>query len=367
MSARTLVTLTLVLLLSGALGCGRAKVEEQPQAAEPPAAEVLTQKSESGPVHVTLTLSPKKPRLGDPLTLTLTVEAQPGVQVEMPPFGDALGRFSIASFTPRTESMPDGSTRHGQRYVLEVPMSGHQRIPSLRIEFTDGRSGTGSGQADGGSSGHEILTDEIAVDVTSVLPEGDGGELRGLRDPLEESVSGTRRALYVLGPAVLLLALAALLLLRRLRARVGQQARISAYDAAMRRMADLKARGWPTEQNVDAFYVELSDIVRRYIEDRYRVRAPELTTEEFLREARQQLRLEQPQREMLEAFLSTCDRVKFAGYRPGEFESRQAFGEAGRFLDDTRPARDAGTPGITATPSPPELPKAPEPDTEARP
>lgn len=362
MRARTLVTITLVGMFVGTLACGRAQVEEPP-AAEPPASEVLTQKSESGPVRVELTLSPKKPRLGDPLTLTLTALAQPGVQVEMPPFGDALGRFSIASFTPRTESTPDGGTRHSQRYVLEVPMSGHQRIPSLRIEFTGGRAD--AGQADGGSTGHEILTDEIAVDVTSVLPEGDGGELRGLRDPLEETVSGTRRALYALGPAVLLGALAALLLFRRLRARAGQQARISAYDAAMRRMAELKARGWPTEQNVDAFYVELSDIVRRYIEDRYRVRAPELTTEEFLREARQQLQLQQSQREMLEAFLSTCDRVKFAGYRPGEFESRQAFGEAGRFLDDTRPARDAGTPGITATPSPPGAPRPPE--TGARP
>jgi hypothetical protein len=326
--------LTLLLLLALAAGC--AKGAKPVAAPEPAAVEVLTQKSEEGPVKATVTLGPKKPRLGDPLTLTLTVEAQPGVRVEMPPFGDALGRFSIASFTPRSETAPDGSSRHSQRYVLEAPMSGRQRIPSLRIEFVDSRPG--AARADGGAEPiRELLTDEIAIDITSVLPEGDKAELRGLRGPLEEGMGRARALGLAIVPVLLALAAGIFWSVRRMRRAARQRVRITAYDVAVQRMAKLKGRGWPDEQTVDAFYVELSDIVRRYIEDRYGVRAPELTTEEFLRAARSELRLVPAQREMLEAFLSTCDRVKFAGYRPGEFESRQAFGEAASFLDDTRP------------------------------
>lgn len=310
-------------------------------APEPAAVEALTQKNEDGPVKATVSLSPKKPRLGDALTLTLTVEAQPGVRVEMPPFGDALGRFSISSFTPRSETLADGSSRHSQRYVLEAPMSGRQRIPSLRIEFVDGRPGH---RPDGGEEPtRELLTDEISIDITSVLPEDDKAELAGLRGPLEEGIGRARMLRYAIAPLAIGLAVAVLLLVRRARRAARQRVRVSAYDVAMQRLAKLKGRGWPDETLVDAFYVELSDIVRRYIEDRYGVRAPELTTEEFLRASYGELRLAPAQRELLEAFLSSCDRVKFAGYRPGEFESRQAFGEAQSFLEDTKLPGPAGS------------------------
>jgi hypothetical protein len=325
----------LLLVLALLAGCSR-KAEVKP-AAEPAAAETLLQTSESGPVKVTVAVSPKAPRLGDPLTLTLTVVAQAQVAVEMPPFGEALGRFSITSFTPRSETQKDGSVTQVQRYVLEAPMSGRQRIPSLRIEFTDNRPGQAAHGDDGRP--HEILTDEVAIDIASVLPEGDkASELRGLRGPLplSESLLRTRGFRLVLIPAVLLVAALAYLGFRRLQRRSQLRVRASAYDVAAARLAELARRGWPQSEQVDPWYVELSDIVRRYIEDRYGVRAPELTTEEFLREARQQLRMQDRHRELLAAFLQTCDRVKFAGYRPAESESRQALEEARRYLEETR-------------------------------
>lgn len=318
-----------LLLLAG---CGKPAANTAPA---PTAEPAIVQKSESGPVAATVTLSPKQPRLGDSLTLTLTVTAKPQVTVEMPPFGEALGRFAIVSFTPRVETAADGSITHTQRYVLDAPMSGRQRIPSLRIEFTDARPDQ---NADGGAeSTHELLTDEIAIEIASVLPQGQvQNELRGLRGALDESVVRSRGLRYAAIPLLLLLIGGGLLLWRSLRRRRRLQVRISAYDVAMRRLGTLESRGWPRQEEADPWYVELSDIVRRYIEDRYGVRAPELTTEEFLRESRQQLQLQSGHRELLETFLSTCDRVKFAGYRPGQSESQQALQAARQFVGDTR-------------------------------
>jgi hypothetical protein len=342
-----------LLVVALLLGCGN-KAAQTP-AAPTPVAEALTQTSESGPVKVTVALSPKAPRLGDPLTLTLTVAAQAKVAVEMPPFGEALGRFSITSFTPRSETAADGSVIQIQRYVLEAPMSGRQRIPALRVEFTDGRPGQAP---DGGEATHEILTDELAVDIASVLPAGEvGTELRGLRGPLAENPVSSRGFRLALVPLLLLLGAGAWWLLRNLRRRARLRVKISAYDVAMQRLSSLQSRGWPKHEQADAWYVELSDIVRRYIEDRYGVRAPDLTTEEFLREARQQLRLQQAHRDLLESFLSTCDRVKFAGYRPGEPESQQAHKAAQRFIDDTRVVQTGAAPAAPAAPEPPAPPE----------
>jgi hypothetical protein len=98
----------------------------------------------------------------------------------------------------------------------------------------------------------------------------------------------------------------------------------------------------PGEELVDGWYVELSAIVRRYLENRFNLRAPELTTEEFLREARRSSELTREHRDLLTAFLEGCDRVKFAGYVPGESESLEALASARRFVEETRMTLEAG-------------------------
>ena len=153
-------------------GCGPAERAMDPGAADADVAEgartlpeALSSVTEEGPVRATVTLAPAAPRLGDPLTLELAVTAEPGVVVEMPEFGEALGRFSILDFAPRRSTGADGATEARQRYTLQAPMSGRLRIPGLRLEYVDERDG-------GGGAYRELLTDEIAFEVASVLPEG---------------------------------------------------------------------------------------------------------------------------------------------------------------------------------------------------
>jgi hypothetical protein len=317
-----------------AASCG--DTDQQPAAAnsnQVATGDPLSRTTETGPVKATVEIVPAAPRLGDSITLTLTVEAEAEVEVEMPT-GEAVGRFSIANFTPRSETTAGGGTRHTQRYTLLAPMSGLQRIPSLRIEFVDQRPGQAQGN-DGGVVAHELLTEEISLEIASVDPEGTvTAKLRPIRGSLEPPrISALDRWLPgMAGVGVLIIAIILFLLLR---GRSRGQARISAYDKAMTELAALEKRGLPGEEEADAWYVDLSGIVRRYLEDRYGLRAPELTTEEFLREAQRSHQLSE-HRSLLSSFLESCDQVKFAGYRPGETESRDALSLARRFLEETR-------------------------------
>jgi len=70
--------------------------------------------------------------------------------------------------------------------------------------------------------------------------------------------------------------------------------------------------------------------VRRYLEDRFRLRAPEMTTEEFLQAAQQNPQLPREHRSSLGRFLTEADMVKFARHIP-ELEEAGArpFGGAG--------------------------------------
>jgi hypothetical protein len=358
--------LSLLLAVGVAMaGCG-GKTAAPAAAESEPGADAITKTNEEGPVKTTVVVWPGKPVLGDSIHLRLTVEARPGTQVEMPAFGEALGRFSIVGFKPASRRGADGGMVSVQSYTLQAPLSGKQRIPPLRVEWTGPAAATnqqggklesaaaaGAAAAPTGSTApaaataapatpataatetHELLTDEVALDISSALPEGSLA-LRPARGSLDPSPDGPPLAAWIGGAAALAALIGGGLAFRSWRKRAAVRVRISAYDVAMHRLAALESSGIPDDAAADAWYVELSAIVRRYLEDRYAVRAPELTTEEFLAEARRSPELSAQHRELLSSFLEVCDRVKFAGYRPDEAESRQALTGARAFVEDTR-------------------------------
>jgi hypothetical protein len=85
------------------------------------------------------------------------------------------------------------------------------------------------------------------------------------------------------------------------------------------------------------FVIAVSDTARAYLEERFEFRAPERTTEEFLRELGGTKLLLPEQKESLGEFLASCDLVKFAKYEPGENELRGLHGSALRLIEETTP------------------------------
>jgi hypothetical protein len=84
------------------------------------------------------------------------------------------------------------------------------------------------------------------------------------------------------------------------------------------------------------YYVELSFIIRRYIEDRFDVRAPEMTTEEFLSKVKDMNVLSDEQKALLKNFLSYCDLIKFAKYGSTYEEMEASFESAKKFIGQTK-------------------------------
>ena len=85
------------------------------------------------------------------------------------------------------------------------------------------------------------------------------------------------------------------------------------------------------------FCILVSDTVRFYLEERFKFRAPERTTEEFLRELSNTNLLAGEQKESLGRFLESCDLVKFAKYEPGENELHELHNSAVRLVEETEP------------------------------
>lgn len=108
-----------------------------------------------------------------------------------------------------------------------------------------------------------------------------------------------------------------------------------AWDVAYRRLKELQSRKMPEQGKFERYYVDLSSILRYYIEDRYGVHAPEQTTQEFLEAATG--KLEEQHQAVLAEFLRHCDRVKFARYQPSMNEMKDSYEIVKNFVDQTVP------------------------------
>jgi hypothetical protein len=85
------------------------------------------------------------------------------------------------------------------------------------------------------------------------------------------------------------------------------------------------------------FCIIVSDAARLYLEERFGLRAPERTTDEFLADLGRSDALTGGQKESLKEFLSACDMVKFAKYEPQRPELEALYNSALRLIEETEP------------------------------
>jgi len=326
------------ITLIAAVGCHEEDATDPGSAAAPitPAKDAIAKTTEVGPVKATVKVWPAKPTLGDAIYVRLEIETPAGVGIDAP-FQEAgdqrLGRFRVVGFTRDTQRKPDGGQLHEQTYTLEPPSSGRQRIPPLRFEMTDARKGSA---ADAGKP-QEVLTDEVPLEIVPLAGEAASAPLRPFAGELDPDVGGIGwLALLGIASGLAVLGSGSVLAYRALRARRRIEKQRSAYDEAVAQLRALEDKGPPDETAADGWFVALSSIVRRYLEHRYEIRAPELTTEEFLLVATARPELTAEHRVLLSSFLERCDRVKFAGYRPDADESLATLKAARGFVEDTR-------------------------------
>ena len=112
---------------------------------------------------------------------------------------------------------------------------------------------------------------------------------------------------------VVLAALAALVWLARYITRRVKEHRMSPIERAWVELDRLLKKGLPGRGRYKDFYVELTMVVRRYVQRKYGIKAPHLTTEEFFAELQNSNTQTLDNSNTLRRFLESADLVKFAG------------------------------------------------------
>ncbi|MFC1478455.1 DUF4381 family protein [Candidatus Margulisiibacteriota bacterium] len=101
-------------------------------------------------------------------------------------------------------------------------------------------------------------------------------------------------------------------------------------EIALEALAELEKMQVQSPEEIKEYYVRISEIIRRYLEQKYETAVMEATTTEIM-SLIQQGSWQKP--EQIEKFLEDSDIVKFAKYLPGKNEMRAILDIAKRIIE----------------------------------
>ncbi|MCK4883005.1 MAG: hypothetical protein KAS92_08275 [Candidatus Omnitrophica bacterium] len=110
----------------------------------------------------------------------------------------------------------------------------------------------------------------------------------------------------------------------------------SPWEIAYDQLVQLAQCPYLEEGRFKEYYSELSGIIRYYFENRFNIRAPEMTTEEFLWSLERSRDLKTEHKETLKKFMASCDIIKFAKHIPRVEEAEESFQFARQLVEETK-------------------------------
>jgi hypothetical protein len=288
---------------------------------------------ERGPAACLVDVDKSEITIADRLKLTITVISESGYEAELPPIGEKLSQFGIVDYhTTAPELTDDGKTKVSRYYVLEPFLSGDYTIPAMKVGFRK------TGEKD--KDPHTIETEDISIKVTSLLP--DKLKDMALHD-IQPPVALPRTIAFWMwfagiGGCLLIAGMVMFFNIRKRRRVATIQAEIylSPHEQAYQELEQLIAQDLIEKGEIKPFYQGISLILRRYIENRFGIHAPELTTEEFLEGLKTDTTFPSAYQGLLKNFLIHCDLVKFAAHQPTTEDIQNTFDRCKKFIEETK-------------------------------
>lgn len=308
----------------------------------------VTRNTSDGSVSLSFSVSPEQLTRGQRASIEITIEARQGVTVEMDDYGYALKEGDRAFeyhvvHSEKKEAVPveDGTLRWTYRYELDFFLSGTYELPAPFVAYYEQPIASVTELSALPDHLSELTTETITLVVTepadAALSEQELTNIKTL-DPIELIKPWSRWWWFAPVFAAIVITLLVLWLRKIRRQRLERLAAPLPADIwAYREIATLVADDLLSKGRIQEFYYRTSGIVRGYIERRFFVHAPEMTTEEFLETAKTDHRFEENHTQELTHFMDACDLVKYARQVPTQNEADQILSTAKRFIETTRP------------------------------
>lgn len=267
--------------------------------------------------------------IGDQVTIMLSVDSSLGYQdVIFPKLKDSIGKFELIGEPNRT--------RFSETYTITCFDSGRYNVGPFIITMV-GKNGDTTSQQ----------TNQIGIKVATI--DADTSKSFKPIDELAQEVKPTmltrakinieeNKWEYIAALALILLAAGLFWYLRKRKKKIIRPTE-PAYQKAIRLLEELEEKKYWSRGEEKAYYVQLSDIVRDYLDERFKLNANELSTRELLNRVKKTGDLRKIHTE-LRGLLQTSDLVKFAKGLPSEQERAEAAKSARIVVEKTKPEEE---------------------------
>ena len=270
--------------------------------------------------------------IGDQTGFTVMATMPGNARAELSTATDTLaGKIIVLRRDPRdTVSSPDGSMTITDRYLVTSFDTGTFRIPPFYAEITEGDSVL------------RYFSDASFLKVIrpDITPPDSTDVIFDIVPPRAAPVTFAEVLPWLVIAAiaaVVLYLLARFLPRNPLRRLVRPPAPPEpAHVIALRELQSLRAKELWQKGEIKEYYSRLTDILRRYIDNRYGISSPELTTDETVRMLQKASVTTREQMSLVKELLSLSDMVKFAKYLPEAALHESSFDDAVRFVEETK-------------------------------
>ncbi|MEM6802425.1 MAG: hypothetical protein AAF696_13535 [Bacteroidota bacterium] len=266
--------------------------------------------------------------LGDPLELTLSVIHKEGAEFTFPVFGDTLGGFEVLDVSAIQLSQKEQLWERAQKITLIRFDTGSFQIPAQTLMYQS------SGTAEPSQiSSNPLLIDVMAIEVDTTQTYR---PIKGIAD-----VGYSWAEIWPWLLIALLLAAVIAYVIYRLRRKVEiPEIRIAPppvppHEIAMKKLAHLESEKLWQKGELKEYYVQLTGVIREYIEGLFHIPALESITDEIVRDLKKTATPEK-QLEKLAPFLQMADLAKFAKFKPTEKENMENMEVAREFIRETK-------------------------------
>lgn len=217
-----------------------------------------------------------------------------------------------------------------QRLVITGFDSGIFTIPALNFTAIPGNGSPYVMSTDS----FQLLVQTVPVDTTQPF--------KPIKDIMAVKTTWRDYIGYIIGSIIFLILLAVVIIYFRKNKKTPAPAIIPAgpvetlTEKTLRLLNELEHKQLWEHGQVKEYYIELTDILRAYIEDRFKTPALELTTDEILQQARRHKEMVK-HIDLLRTTLETADLAKFAKAQPLPQEHIDAMELTRQFVKATKP------------------------------
>ncbi|HKL07622.1 MAG TPA: hypothetical protein VJ896_02535 [Bacteroidales bacterium] len=277
-------------------------------------------------VEVQAKLDTNEALIGDQVGLELSVFQSADDTVLLPIFENKLtdNIEVIEQFAPDTLTLENNHLQINQKVLITAFDSGHYAIPSIPFLYRE----------------DTLKTNALLFKVNTV-PVDTTKAIKDIKGPYEAPLSLAEILPWVYrGLGLILLILLLIYIIRKIIRKEPILRKVKplepAHVIAYRDLKRLKEQKLWQNDRVKEYYTELTDILRKYLWNRYAIRTLERTSDEILQSLKNSPFYDEQPFLLLKDIFYVSDLVKFAKFKPVADEHQKCYDDALRFVDETK-------------------------------